>query len=329
MDNKTEQLLDEIQWSSPQSVVNFQGIHSNSVLYYLAESPFFDRTSNNAVVFNQAVRNQSMLHIVATREAFEGRLREMAGLEYMVAQEPAETGPGAGTGVWVIRKQTRRKVKAADGTPLPDELEVHADYFVMGENIYMAPSLSDVLSSRIATISSAISKLFPAVSAIQTWTPALGHGYATPAAAAAAPRPRGLESKEPTPMPDSLTPAAGAGAASKAPPPSARTERSAPDARMAEEAFAIHTRYGGEYMDENPITGKPGEFHLSSTGRKDKLTVPVLGGPGGAAVSLPVLKTLPDSSPLSKDIKPEKAAKAGGPPKPKRRKSKGGTTTPS
>lgn len=130
-------------------------------------------------------------------------------------------------------------------------------------------------------------------------------------------------------MPDSLTSAAGASAASR-PPPSARTERSAPDARMAEESFAIHTRYGGEYMDENPITGKPGEFHLSSTGRKDmKLTVPVIGGPAGAGVALPVLKTLPDNSPLGKDAKPEKAGRAGAPPKPKRRKSKGGSTTPS
>ncbi|KLU92861.1 hypothetical protein MAPG_11814 [Magnaporthiopsis poae ATCC 64411] len=255
MDNKTEPLLDEIQWSSPQSVVNFQGIHSNSVLYYFAESPFFDRTSNNAVVFNQAVRNQSMLHIVATREAFEGRLREMAGLEYMVAQEPAETGPGAGTGVWVIRKQTRKKVKAADGTPLPDELEVHADYFVMGENIYMAPSLSDVLSSRIRSVPT------------RAWP--------------------------------------------RSPSPSTR-------------ATAAST------WTKNPITGKPGEFHLSSTGRKDmKLTVPVIGGPSGAGVALPVLKTLPDNSPLGKDAKPEKAGRAGAPPKPKRRKSKGGGTTPS
>lgn len=39
--------------------------------------------------------------------------------------------------------------------------------------------------------------------------------------------------------------------------------------RLAEESFAIHLKYGGEFVDENPITGRPGEFHLSSTGRKD------------------------------------------------------------
>lgn len=29
----------------------------------------------------------------------------------------------------------------------------------------------------------------------------------------------------------------------------------------------LHSRYGHEYIDENPITGQPGAFHLASTGR--------------------------------------------------------------
>ena len=41
-----------------------------------------------------------------------------------------------------------------------------------------------------------------------------------------------------------------------------------PDASFADESLALHLTYGQEYMDLNPITGKPGEFHLSSTGRK-------------------------------------------------------------
>jgi mediator of RNA polymerase II transcription subunit 6 len=93
---------------------------------------------------NQAMYNQNMLPIVATREMFEGRLKSMSGLEYMVAQEPAETAPGTGTGVWVIRKQTRRKRPGQE-----DEITVHATYFVMGENIYMAPTVGDVIGSRL------------------------------------------------------------------------------------------------------------------------------------------------------------------------------------
>jgi len=98
-----------------------------------------------------------------------------------------------------------------------------------------------------------------------------------------------------------------------------------PDSRLAEESFAIHMRYGGEYMDENPITGKPGDFHLSSTGRKDKAAMPQ---PGPSSI-LPNTKAPPGSNPLARDEKSDKGAKVGTmPAKPKRRKSKGGTTTP-
>jgi mediator of RNA polymerase II transcription subunit 6 len=136
--------LDEIQWHGPAP----QGIHSNSVLWYFADSPFFDQTSNNAVIINQGLSNQSMQGLLATREAFEGRLKSMSGLEFIVAQEPAEMAPGMGTGVWVIRKQTRRKRPGME-----DEITVHATYFIVGENIYMAPTLADIMSSRIVSLS--------------------------------------------------------------------------------------------------------------------------------------------------------------------------------
>lgn len=139
-----EPRLDEIVWSQPFP----QGIHSNSVLYYFADSPFFDRTSNNAVLINQGMNNLAMREFLYTREAFEGRLRSMSGLEFVVAQEPAETGPGAGTGVWVIRKQTRRKRHGEE-----DDITVHAAYFIVGEHIYMAPTLGDIFSSRVVSSS--------------------------------------------------------------------------------------------------------------------------------------------------------------------------------
>lgn len=133
--------LDEIQWRSPPEFE--MGIHSNSVLFYFAQSPFYDRTSNNEVLFQQGLNNPNMTPYLATRELFEGRIKTMSGLEFIVAQEPAETGPGAGTGVWVINKQTRRKRQGED------EIIVHGTYFVNGENIYMAPSMGDVISSRL------------------------------------------------------------------------------------------------------------------------------------------------------------------------------------
>ncbi len=90
-----------------------------------------------------------MKAVIATRESFEARLKSMAGLEFMVAQEPAETGPGAGTGVWVIRKQIRRKRALEE-----DEIQVLQTYFVVGEKVYMAPLVSDVLRNRMVNLPS-------------------------------------------------------------------------------------------------------------------------------------------------------------------------------
>jgi hypothetical protein len=151
MDNPNDPPLDEIQWRSPQTVATMGGLHSNTILFYFAESPFFERTSNNAVITSQAMNNMSMYHFIQTREAFEGRLKTMSGLEFIVGEEPAETGPGMGTGVWVIRKQSRRKRYQED-----DDITVHASFFVVGENIYMAPTLADILASRIVCHSRAV-----------------------------------------------------------------------------------------------------------------------------------------------------------------------------
>jgi mediator of RNA polymerase II transcription subunit 6 len=98
-----------------------------------------------------------------------------------------------------------------------------------------------------------------------------------------------------------------------------------------EETLNITLKYGDEYMDENPITGHPGEFHLSSTGRKEagKLAVPAAGAKGPLSTATkatpapPTLKTdIPPARKGSKSKESPKTPGAGGPPKPKRRKSK-------
>ncbi|KAK3378299.1 MED6 mediator sub complex component-domain-containing protein [Podospora didyma] len=305
--------LDEIQWSD--TTQEFEaGIHNNSVLYYFAKSPFFDKTSNNEVVYQQGCNNPNMAHYLTTREMFEGRLRSMSGLEYMVAQEPADTSPGAGTGVWVINKQTRRKRQGEE-----DDVTVHATYFMIGANVYMAPSLADILSSKIAAMSSAIAKILPTADNVQDWTPALGRVYHLPSTQTGAVKHREHHddnSKEATPMPDTI------GSGGKTGASSAAKVSALPDPLLVEDALHIHDRYGGEYMDENPITGKPGEFHLSSTGRKEKLGAPKNVPPLALKHALPALNTKVGDNPLAKSGKETKSPKTPGPQKPKRRKSK-------
>ncbi|KAK6209169.1 Mediator of RNA polymerase II transcription subunit 6 [Pestalotiopsis sp. IQ-011] len=307
----TDVPLDEIQWHHPHLAETMQGIHSNSVLFYFAESPFFDKTSNNAVIANQAMFNPAMYQYIQTREAFEGRLKTMSGVEFIVAEQPAQMAPGTGTGVWVIRKQTRRKRPGEE-----DEIIVHSSYYVVGYNIYMAPTLADILSFRMATITNSLRKCFSAADAARTWSPAQGHAY-RPQPALTNPRERQLSaSKEATPLPDSQ--------ASKPSETKKPAQSSVLDARLADHSFAIQMQYGGEYMDDNPITGQPGNFHLSSTGRKEKPRAPTL-NPLTTNLKNPVSTKAGDKKDGTKEAKTPKTPNSGI-SKPKRKKTKTGLT---
>lgn len=91
-----------------------------------------------------------MFHLIQTREAFEGHLRTMQGLEFMVTHDPSENGFKVDhNGVWIIQKRRRRKRPGMD-----DELLALSCYFVVGENIYMAPSVGNVLGTRMVSCSS-------------------------------------------------------------------------------------------------------------------------------------------------------------------------------
>jgi len=87
-----------------------------------------------------------MTALLETRETFEAHLKTLQGLEYMVAMGPKDFGGEApiNRGTWVIRKQDRRKRSSAE-----DEVNILATYFVVGDHIYMAPSVSHVLQARL------------------------------------------------------------------------------------------------------------------------------------------------------------------------------------
>ncbi|KAF4584483.1 MED6 mediator sub complex component [Ophiocordyceps camponoti-floridani] len=308
MANPNEPPLDEIQWRSPPILAQMGGLHSNTILFYFAESPFFERTSNNAIIMSQAMNNMSMYHFIQTREAFEGRLKTMSGLEFVVGEEPAETGPGMGTGVWVIRKQTRRKRYQED-----DDIAIHASFFVVGENIYMAPSLSDILASRIMTISSALAKAMSAAESARKWRASTGHVYQLPTAQPASRHKTQLPSNGDDTPTGADTPAK----LTAAPIPQKNDDVSLE--RTAEESLFAHMRHGGEYIDENPITGRPGEFHLSSTGRKTVPPSKLGSGSIMGAMNGPTPDTKTDDK---KDAKAVKSPKSPNMTKPKRRKSK-------
>ncbi|CAK7271982.1 Mediator of RNA polymerase II transcription subunit 6 [Sporothrix epigloea] len=277
--------IDELQWSEPETANEMQGIHSNSVLYYFMRSPYFDKTSNNNTIYNQAMHNHNMFPVLETRERFEDFLRSMSGVEYIVHQAPAEMAPGTGTGVWVIRKQLRRKRN--DGQP--DDLTVYADYFVVGYNIYQAPTLADVLSSRITSMAVALGKAFPAMNSLQMWSPAEGYtDETTDRSKSAVDASDGEfldahlledEDDEDDDAMDLDKKQMNRQSVGNSDPDTEDDIEAFLDPRVAEESYAIHIKYGGEYMDEQPISGRPGDFHiaLASGGRS------AVGGSAGAA----------------------------------------------
>jgi mediator of RNA polymerase II transcription subunit 6 len=136
--------LDETVWYFDLEAAGIHAIHSNTILPYFQMSPFYDQSSNNAILWGQAMSNANMYHILQTREAFEARLKTMSGTEFIVAQEPSEMAPGTGTGVWVINKQHRRKRHGME-----DEVTVLATYYAVGDHIYMAPSMADLINARL------------------------------------------------------------------------------------------------------------------------------------------------------------------------------------
>lgn len=163
-------------------------------------------------------------------------------------------------------------------------------------------------------MSSAIAKALPAAEGARKWRPSMGHVYHAPASQPAA-QAKDRDYKSGTPMPE---------AAAKAAPVSQKNEELSLE-RVAEEALRIHMRYGGEYIDENPIAGRPGEFHLSSTGRKAVPPPQVAQRAGLGAMNGPTLDTKVGDK---KDGKSDRTPKSATTPKTKRRKSKVGTGTP-
>lgn len=75
----------------------------------------------------------------------------MQGLEFVVSYDPIQAAAQPDgrfahepSNIWVIRKQNRRK-----RTGLEDEVVVLSTYFIVGDCIYMAPSVASVVGNRI------------------------------------------------------------------------------------------------------------------------------------------------------------------------------------
>ncbi|CAG8394951.1 unnamed protein product [Penicillium salamii] len=316
-----EASMEEIVWRSPPHVQAMGGfLHSNNILFYFAESPFFDPTSNNASLAIQATYNEAFHQFIETREAFESRLKTMQGLEFIVSYDPLQATAQINgqftqepSNVWVIRKQNRRKRSGMD-----DEVVVISTYFIMGDAVYMAPSVASVVGNRIVSpplphpyqsnhsqlsAVTSLSQLMKTASNLPTFTSAYGHTYLPPGARKEKETQlQSQQSKEPTPVPEG--------------PPDSQPERSPgsggsdesgiQDMRTLAESFSMFTRYGDEFMDESPLIGEPGSFMLSKNGEPTGKAAPK----GPAAVAAAGVNTPMPSQPSTPKVRVETPGKS-------------------
>lgn len=71
----------------------------------------------------------------------------MSGIEFMVVEDPSENGTKTEySGPWVIRKQIRKTDRSGVLSP---EITPISCYIIIGDVIHMAPTMGDVLSSRL------------------------------------------------------------------------------------------------------------------------------------------------------------------------------------
>lgn len=256
--------LDEQVFERPDILAGLPGgsINADSILWYFMNSPFYDPTSNNSALFNQLRNDPNGMAIMQDRRALEDRLRSSfpTGVSYVVASEPASPAEP-----WVIQRQ----FTAVKGGPP----QIQGTYYTSGMKILMAPSLLDIMRSRMLSVSSHMAEVFETSKTLNHFAPATNHSYlpATYETGKAASGSRiGSRIGSPTLAaadPDTAVPPLASQSQSQ-------SQSQAPSQTAATTAFSdalfmssmhLTSSYYHEFMDENPLTGEPGAFVYNKT----------------------------------------------------------------
>ncbi|KAH0350989.1 MED6-domain-containing protein, partial [Aureobasidium melanogenum] len=262
--------LDEVQFRRPDVIAYWEGIHENSIHPILRETPFFDPTTKNGLLWKQAEIHPPIWDMCRNRQAFETRLKQMNGVEYLIVGEPQpnpDPSLGPDTGIWVIRKQDRRKRPTQ-----PDEITVLATYYLVGENMYQAPSVYDIVGNHLLSAMTSLTKFTQTAAPLPLYTPATGYTYFPPATAKSLVASQALSSTSreasTAPTPAELPSAAALDPAAQSTTSNElkSTKGADPRAQRAlQDSLQMMLHYGDEYMDENPLRGEPGNFTFSAT----------------------------------------------------------------
>ena len=244
----------------------------NMIHRYISESPFFDYSTKNGLFIDQAKNNWQNYNTANNRKLLENEMRKLKGDEYMIVGEPQliQSGEGAGqkNGMWVVRKQHRDRVRTVDGR-MEEELTTLGTYYLVGENMYQAPSVGDVVGNRLVAATTSLSKFFDTAANLPTFSPTSGYSYlphtttskptATSATGSASVSP--ARSREGSVVPGADTQSLRSG--SLLPESQQCSNSHTQDSRLLARSFQTYLEFGDEYMDENLLIGEPGNFSFT------------------------------------------------------------------
>ena len=219
----------------------------------------------------------------------------------------------------------------------PDKVTVLATYFVIGTLILMAPSIGNVLWSKLLDTVHKFEQFTTKASTLPSFSPSLGHHYLRQSSQNAERSRAGStgpsRSGSPTPSQEDVSMSGVQDSAEPAKSTTAATNESAMERRALFDAFQTFMTYGNEYVDDVELVGEPGNFSFKrkeiskqqSTKPSAPQTTPA--NQQGQAAST---QAKPTASPQVKaEPSPEPSKIDGistGKLKPKRRKSKAPTS---
>lgn len=359
LDEIVDQRPDVIDWW--MQAMGGPHMDENMIHRYFYESRFFDHSTKNGLYMSQAATNLQQWDTSNNRKAFEDELRQRPGLEYMIVGEPqlvadkALAAQGVKTGVYVIRKQDRKKAPStvSQRNPAPGvfyegswEITTLATYFIAGINVYQAPSVFDAVGNRLLSAASSLNKVVDIANDLPRYTPSIGYHYFpqstkrpnTTGSVAGSPS----RSREGSVAPGGDAPSVRSGSVlPDAKLPASATTSNLNEARLMRDSLMMAIQHGDEYTDENPLSGEPGNFKFAtSTAAVKKRRADEEAAAAKARAEKQSNTTSRAASPEKAPTPPavfteakttsksEKSGKTGG--KIKRRKSKvNGTTNPS
>ncbi|KAK4580174.1 Mediator of RNA polymerase II transcription subunit 6 [Recurvomyces mirabilis] len=248
---------------------------------YFSESPFFDPTTKNGLLFGQSAVNFETYELVHNAARLESILRNRPGLEYVIAERPQqvpahEHKPAQPSGVWVLRKQQRLEDQtgATRDSPYPNT-ETRGTYYIVNESVYQAPSVADVVGNRMLSAVTSLEKMFVKTATLPSFTPTTGHTYLPPrtistatATAGASTQGSPNRSREGSVVPGASAETQSLRSGSLAPELAATsntTDNDLQTARILVDSLQKSMQFSEEYVDENPLVGEPGNFRFTSS----------------------------------------------------------------